>query len=368
MGNRCFYVLALMILCQVLLGGRGVLGQEPDESSPPSGESKKGLEGKKEEKNPRKKPKKGDPPIVTEGDVEIWAPREMTMKFGLKFHSFDNLCQKVHATIPVPVNWPEQKVEVVTTEVTPPAKFDMRFLPQGSAQWVVDVPQIAMHSEFNAIITVRVTKSFIRAPKDTSKLVKPKSKTKELSWYFGDSPLIDADDRAIKKIVAEVKESEPETAWLLAEGLYDWVRDNIQYRFDETMRSTKEALKKKEGDCEEMTGIFIALCRSAGIPARKVHVPDHCYPEFYLEDEYGQGHWYPCQVAGERQFGEINEYRPILQKGDRFRLPEFSEMQSYLTVHFSCKSPPTGTRSPEIEEIRDLGELQSDPQLGIRDK
>ena len=52
-----------------------------------------------------------------------------------------------------------------------------------------------------------------------------------------------------------------------------------------------------------------------------VWVPGHCYPEFYLEDAEGRGHWIPCQAAGTRAFGSMPEHRPILQKGDNFRVP-----------------------------------------------
>ena len=82
------------------------------------------------------------------------------------------------------------------------------------------------------------------------------------------------------------------------------------------------ALKDKTGDCEELTSLFIALCRASDIPARTVWVPGHCYPEFYLEDDEGKGHWFPCQAAGSRAFGGIPEQKPILQKGDNFSVPE----------------------------------------------
>ena len=311
----------------------------------------------------KKKGKKNDTPIPTAADASFWAPRELNVKFGVQFQAHDNFCKQVHATIPIPMQWPEQQVTIVSTDISPGAKYAMRPAAFGAAQLVVDVPQVQMQGNFTAIVTMKIVKSFIKAPSDPSSLVIPKSKSKELTSYFGNSPYIETDDRAIKKIVAEIKEQEPAHAWEMVELLYEWVRSNVEYQFDTEIRSTKEALKKKKGDCEEMTGIFIALCRSAGVPARKVHVPDHCYGEFYLEDEHGQGHWYPCQLAGDRQFGEMNEYRPILQKGDRFRVPEFKDPQPYLGTTFTCKSPPTGTKNPEIEEIRDLGDLESDPNV-----
>ena len=86
------------------------------------------------------------------------------------------------------------------------------------------------------------------------------------------------------------------------------------------LKGTLAALRDKTGECEDMSSLFIAICRAVGIPARTVWVTGHCYPEFCLVDEKGQGHWFPCQAAGARAFGCIPEMRPILQKGDNFRL------------------------------------------------
>jgi hypothetical protein len=83
----------------------------------------------------------------------------------------------------------------------------------------------------------------------------------------------------------------------------------------------------------------IALCRANKIPARAVWVPGHCYPEFYLTDGKGQGHWFPCQAAGEeRQFGGMKEDRPILQKGDNFKVPEERGAQRYVKQFLSAKN------------------------------
>ena len=92
------------------------------------------------------------------------------------------------------------------------------------------------------------------------------------------------------------------------------------------------------GDCEELTSLFVAMCRVAGIPARSVWVPGHCYPEFYLEDEQGEGHWYPCQAAGTRIFGAMPEARPVLQKGDNFRIPGSRQPQRYVQETVTAKN------------------------------
>lgn len=56
------------------------------------------------------------------------------------------------------------------------------------------------------------------------------------------------------------------------------------------------ALDQRCGDCEEMVLLFVGLCRLSKIPARTVWVHSHDYPEFYLVDKQGKGHWIPPQV------------------------------------------------------------------------
>ena len=120
--------------------------------------------------------------------------------------------------------------------------------------------------------------------------------------------------------------------------MFDWVRANVKYEFAEEIKPAIEALKDGKGDCEELSSLVIALCRASGIPARAVWVPGHCYPEFCLNDEQGKPHWFPCQAAGaDRQFGSMIEDRPILQKGDNFRVPGRARARSATC---SRPSPP----------------------------
>jgi hypothetical protein len=324
---------------------------------------------KPDPKSPSKSNQKVDPFKATgrvlagENGIRLSSPQTMEMSFGLRIGSNQNMCSNLIATLPFPMDWPEQKLTVLDHSVPDQAQSSFRDLPAGARQLLLSMPSLPPNAVASLIVRVQVEKSFIDPPADTSIFRIPKSLPKELKYYMGNSPYIDCELSAIKKAAKTIAASEPKDAWEHVEKIYDWVRETIEYN-NGPLRHIRDSLKDKKGDCEEMTGIFVAVCRASGIPARCVWVPDHCYPEFYLEDQDGVGYWFPCQAAGDRQFGQMHEYRPILQKGDRFKVPEEQGQQRYVASFFTCRQRPTvkGGQNISVEEILDLGPLQAQLQ------
>ena len=79
-------------------------------------------------------------------------------------------------------------------------------------------------------------------------------------------------------------------------------------------------------------------------------VHGHCHPEFYLENEQGEGRWFPCQAVGKRAFGEMPDLRPILQKGDDFRVPEEGR-QRFVAEYLNGKA---GGGNPQVNFVRQI--------------
>jgi hypothetical protein len=187
-------------------------------------------------------------------------------------------------------------------------------------QMIIQIRYLPAGEEAHALLTVEVDRHSLVPPEDTTIFEIPKRLDRETRKYLAPSPGIETRHSKIKRVSREVA-TDKENAWETVEAIYDWVRENIEYR-DQRFKGALAALEDGHGDCEELSSLFIAICRNNKIPARTVWVPEHCYPEFYLVDDEGQGHWFPCQAAGSRAFGEIPEHRPILQKGDNFDVPE----------------------------------------------
>ena len=269
------------------------------------------------------------------------------IKIGFKIRA-GGPCQGVFAAVPVPMEWPEQQVRVVEEDVSASVSaYDYRILDDGARQLVVQIPRLRQNELAQAIITFEVDRTVIEPPTDTSIYVIPKKLDKAERIYLAASPFIESRSGVIRRRVKEVV-ADKETAWEQVRAIYDFVRETVTYRESE-LKGAVETLKDGEGDCEAMTSLFIALCRAHDVPSRMVWVTDHSYPEFYLHDDEGKGHWFPCQVSGSEAFGGMPETRPILQKGDNIRVPEKKKRERYASMYLNVRGLRGG--SPKIHEV-----------------
>ena len=277
------------------------------------------------------------------------------IKIGVRVKAVGGPCRAVTATVPVPIDWPEQKVAAGEEDLSPGVHHvTYRTLDGGGAkQMVIYIPNIAAGEEAHVLVTFEITRSTQEPPDDTSIYKEcPKEKMpREILQYLGVSPYIEVTNPKIQKLAKEV--TEDKTGWDKVEAIYDATRERVEYK-NGPLKGALRALIDGTGDCEELTSLFIALCRASGIPARSVWVPDHCYPEFYLVDDDGKGYWFPCQSAGSRAFGGIPEHRPILQKGDNFHDPDRpKDRLRYVSEYLHGTPAAKGAGRPQVEFVRD---------------
>jgi hypothetical protein len=253
-------------------------------------------------------------------------------KAGMIVTASNGACRGLNGYVPVPMEWPEQTVHTVKEEHSPEIRIGYETIGGGARIMTIKISQLSSGHEATVSVIVEVRRSTLLPPKKTDGYVlpDPEKLPREIRPYLSPSPKIESRDSKIRDLAKEIG-VDKEKAWDHVEAIYDWVREKVKYQ-PGPLKGALAALHDGTGDCEEITSLFIAICRAANIPARSVWVPGHCYPEFYLEDENGDGHWFPCQSAGARQFGGIDETRPILQKGDNFRPPRngSKEHQRYL--------------------------------------
>ena len=154
-------------------------------------------------------------------------------------------------------------------------------------------------------------------------------------------------DGEVKKLADSITENKT-TVLEKSRAIYDWIVDNM-YRDPETIGCGKGdvclLLKKPGGKCTDISSVFIALCRAAGVPAREIFSVrlgkkaeedittwQHCWAEFFLPG-YG---WVTADPADVRKamlvekleldnpkskeyreffWGGIDPYRVVLAQG-----------------------------------------------------
>jgi hypothetical protein len=274
------------------------------------------------------------------------------IEIGLTVTAAGGPCKGILGTAPVPLEWPEQLVKIDKEDFSPSVKnVNYRMVNGTCKQMVVNMPLVAAGEECRALTTFEITRYALLPPADTTIFVMPNTKKMKSSvrWNLGPSPMIESNQGKIRAIAKELAaENKDKPAWQRVEAIYDWVRAHVEY-INCPLKGALQALKDGNGDAEDLTSLFIAVCRASDIPARTVWLTGHCYPEFYLEDGEGVGYWIPCQAAGNKEFGGISDMRPILAKGDNFQVPERRERQRFVPEHL------TGAGGqPQVRFIRNV--------------
>lgn len=258
------------------------------------------------------------PKLAPDEVIERW-------QIGLSVKAAEGPCGGIQGAVALPGDWPEQEAKVIAEDFSPfITHIDYRTV-DNVKQLLVTIPELPAGEEAHALITFDISRHALLPPDDTAGLVKPNPKKlpKAMRHYLGPSPGIEIQHGKIKSLARRLaQESAEQTDWQKVEALFDWVRENIKQIDQQKQPGAMQAMKDKQSNHEGLCFLFIALCRASDVPARTVWVPKYCYPEFYLQDADGNGYWFPCQIAGTRSFGGINESRPIWQKGDNFRTPE----------------------------------------------
>src|SRR3989344_523358 len=94
-----------------------------------------------------------------------------------------------------------------------------------------------------------------------------------LEQYLEPTEIIDSDHPLVIAKAAELAEGE-EDLFKVAFNLASWVEENIEYDLNTVTSAASQkgswVLQNRQGVCDEMTSLFVAMARSLGIPARFV--------------------------------------------------------------------------------------------------
>ena len=302
---------------------------------------------------------------------KLGAAQSQTWVAGVRIDA-GSQAENVYITLPIPIDWPEQKVVAVRETKIDAAlvrRLAYKMVDAGAKELIIQVDKLRPSRPFEVIVEVELLNHELLPPDNPDNYVIPKLVPRELKQYLEKSPLIESGDKRILSLFNEITKDK-QTDWEKVEAIYSYVQKNVHY--DETTKAklAKGALAviadppgQWKGDCKDMSCLFVAICRAGKIPARLVRVPEHCYAEFYLEPKDAgkpakapTGFWFPCQVAGSYSFGGIPERQPILQKGDSYPDRDSDNKKArYIFLKEYCEaSVPIGSAPPKAKFVRNL--------------
>jgi hypothetical protein len=256
------------------------------------------------------------PPTDGVGYLE---PRSYDLDIGIELEGSGS-AMDVMSTTTAPVAFPEQTIESVRIE-TSGCEAQLRELTPGAGQLFLAAEGIESGQVVKAVAHYRLKlfKQYwgFKREQFPEKQELPADVRRA---YLQDSPGIQTKIKAVRELATELTRS-TKHPWDRARIFADWVPKNISPQIG-SYTSVSTALQTHRGDCEEMAGVFVALCRAVNIPARLVWIPNHTWSEFYLVDNEKKGHWIPAHTACYPWFGWNGVHELVLQKGDRVQVPE----------------------------------------------
>jgi hypothetical protein len=267
-----------------------------------------------------------EPPQDQTGYLE---PRPYSLDIGIELTG-DGEATSVQAATPVPSEHPEQKIEDVQLEIEG-CQARIQPVGEGAAELYLSAPRIRGGQTLRAIAHYRLTlkKQYWGFSQERFAARQPLPPVEVRRRYLQNSPGIESTAPEVKQLLAQLRGADQPHPWMLAERFRTWISKSIRPQIGSFI-GVANSLNRGVGDCEEMAGIFVALCRAASIPARLVWVPNHNWAEFYLTDREGTGHWIPAHTACYPWFGWTGVHELVIQKGDRVTPPHERKPQRLL--------------------------------------
>ncbi len=153
-----------------------------------------------------------------------------------------------------------------------------------------------------------------------------------------------------------------ENAFLVAKELFRWLKQTTNYQIhigSNIVQSAGTTLNCKTGDCDDLSFLYISLCRSIGIPARfirgflveeNIAIP-HAWVEVFVGGGIGINGWIPVECAGTSSKVDTEIHQNFgIESSEHLRLFEDDGSNESLIISLSAITYSTyGTRKIEAE-------------------
>ena len=102
-------------------------------------------------------------------------------------------------------------------------------------------------------------------------------------------------------------------AFLVGQAVFTWLQEQTTYDLHDSFAGVQpaaETMQKRSGDCDDLTYLYVSLCRAAGLPARFIRgyliaetidgtitSTPHAWSEIYVGNNLGINGWIPVECA-----------------------------------------------------------------------
>jgi hypothetical protein len=288
-----------------------------------------------------------------DGAPTLGAWQTIHARMGLEVLAQNGRCGRLTCSFPLPVEWPEQQIVAERRQATDNVhRIRVVTIDAGVRQAQFIVAPLQQGESARLVFDLEIKRAPIGVPENTAILQRPATVDRELRRFLGPSPFIETGHRDVKRVADALQLDDDHPAWEQVKAIHDFTESEIEYSGVKALKGARQALADGDGDCEERTSVFVALCRIKGIPARSIWIPQHAYAEFYLETANGEGSWFPSESVGGK-FGEMGSSFVILQKGDSFLDPVKRKRQRYIT-ETARGNARRGEVAPVLRPIHDF--------------
>ena len=122
---------------------------------------------------------------------------------------------------------------------------------------------------------------------------------------------IDPDNSLIKNRANQIlSDAGTNNSFLVAKQIFVWLKENTEYTThqegDNNVQTCVVTIEEKNGDCDDLSFLYISLCRSLRIPSRFIRgflieegqaIP-HAWAEVFVGGNIGNNGWVPVECAG----------------------------------------------------------------------
>lgn len=170
----------------------------------------------------------------------------------------------------------------------------------------------------------------------------------------GNITYIDPEDISIRSTSWSIRDQvDSNNSFSLAKQIFIWLKQNTVYKThtaDDSVQPARTTFLLRSGDCDDLSFLFISLCRSLNIPARFVRgilieeqngvvdVVAHAWSEVFVGGNIGKDGWIPVECAGtaDNVKSEVNQNFGVESAG---HLRLFKDDGSNQSMEVSISGP-----------------------------